>query len=405
MTAAAPLSGRDVEVRLSLLYASVFFVFGVQAPFIAVWLGSRGLDLGQIGVVLSAPRLLQFIALPVMARWADKRGGIVRMVAASAVLMASFFAFLIFASGLGATLVAVGLLFCAQSAIMPLIDVLTFAIFRPSEGPSDAALGANGRPGRAFDYGRLRKWGSAAFIAGNLAAGAFLTATSLTAITLALTAAATIAAAVAFYALPLDRLAHPAATTRAAQASGSRFGPLLLVIGAATLIQSSHVLVLTFGSVHWAQAGRSHAFIGGAWAIGVGAETLFFALVGRWVAGPERAAALMTLGGAVALARWLVMAFDPPAVVLALAQAGHGFSFAATHVGTVFLIAKGAPAHMRSRAQGWMTASIAGLSAIVTALGGRLYGGLGESAYFVMAALAGAGLGLALWIDAREARR
>jgi MFS transporter, PPP family, 3-phenylpropionic acid transporter len=124
-------------------------------------------------------------------------------------------------------------------------------------------------------------------------------------------------------------------------------------------------------------------------------------LAGRWVAGPRRAVALLGLGGLTALTRWLVMASNPGAALLLLAQVGHGFSFAATHMGSMLLIFELAPYAMRARAQGWLTAAIAGASAIVVALCGPLYADLGEIAYLVMAGIAAAGVLLALFVGLR----
>ena len=177
------------------------------------------------------------------------------------------------------------------------------------------------------------------------------------------------------------------------------------MIGAAALIQASHALMLTFASVHWAASGRSDAFIGAAWAIGVASETLVFALFGRWIAGADRAAAMMVVGGLAASVRWTAMAFDPGDLALALAQAGHGLSFAATHAGTMLLIAELAPAARRAEAQGWMTAAVSGLTAALIVAGGPLIVRFGERSYFVMASFALAGTLLAAGVWALRARR
>jgi MFS transporter, PPP family, 3-phenylpropionic acid transporter len=177
---------------------------------------------------------------------------------------------------------------------------------------------------------------------------------------------------------------------------------LFLVIGAATLIQASHALLNTFGSLHWAREGHSDAFVGAFWALGVVSETTFFGLAGRWFAGSDRAVGLLALGGLTASLRWLAMASDPGTALLALAQLGHGFSFAATHMGSMYLIFELAPHAMRARAQGWLTAAIGGVSALVVSLAGPLYVGLGERAYFVMAGLAVAGVGLAAVVQLRR---
>jgi PPP family 3-phenylpropionic acid transporter len=395
--------GRDVGTRLALLYGAMFLIAGIQAPFLPVWLHDRGLDINEIGLILAAPRLLQFLALPLLTRWADRRGEIVRMLLISAILMALIYSALIVASSFVAILALVGLLFCAQTGAMPLIDVLTFAIYRPHEGARPAASNAPVLAGAApFDYGRIRKWGSVAFIAGNLLAGTFLSLTSVSAINVVLACSAVLAAAVAVYAAPLDALTEPTPSEPAEPAGGRRPKLLLLVIVAAAIIQASHVLVLSFGAIHWTRAGHSDAFVGFAWAIGVVSETLFFAFIGRARTASDHAPALMMLGASVALVRWIVMAFDPGAIVLVLAQAGHGLSFAATHVGTMLLISQLAPAHMRGRAQGWMVAANAALSAILVALCGPLYGRLQDHAYFVMAGFAVMGLVLSIGIRARR---
>jgi MFS transporter, PPP family, 3-phenylpropionic acid transporter len=206
----------------------------------------------------------------------------------------------------------------------------------------------------------------------------------------------------AYYAAPLGVLAHAPEPKETARPRGRGLGLLIVVIAAAALIQASHALLNTFGSLHWAREGHSSAFIGAAWALGVVCETALFAFVGRWVAGPDRAAGLLALGGVAAVLRWLVMASDPGSVLLALAQAGHGFSFAATHTGSMFLIFELAPNAMRARAQGWLTAAIAGVSAIVVTVSGPLYAGAGEIAYLAMAGLAGGGVALAVFVGVRR---
>src|ERR1700733_7511903 len=62
-------SGRDIEFKLSLLYAATFLTFGVQIPFLPVWLGSRGLDDRHIALALAAPQFLRVVSTPLLARW------------------------------------------------------------------------------------------------------------------------------------------------------------------------------------------------------------------------------------------------------------------------------------------------------------------------------------------------
>jgi hypothetical protein len=57
---------------------------------------------------------------------------------------------------------------------------------------------------------------------------------------------------------------------------------------------------------------------------------------------------------------------------------------------------------MRARAQGWLTAAISGLSALLIALCGPLYARFGEAAYLAMAGLSILGLALATLAAARR---
>jgi PPP family 3-phenylpropionic acid transporter len=369
------------ELRLSLLYAAIFLTMGFQIPFLPVWLGARGLDDHKIALILSAPQFLRVLSTPLFAQWADRRSDFVGTLVAALVVMTGLGGVLGFLTGFAAIFAAVTLFVCAQGVAMPLADALTFAVIRA---------------GDELEYGRIRKWGSAAFIVGNLAGGFFLGLTTVAAIPYTLAGTAALSVGAALYAAPLGLLAHAPGQAAAARSRGRDLRLLFLVIGAAALIQCSHALINTFGSLHWAREGYSSAFVGVAWALGVVSETTFFALAGRWVVGPCRATALLALGGSTALLRWLVMAGDPGAWLLALAQTGHGFSFAATHMGSMLLISELAPHALRARAQGWLTAAIAGASAVVVALSGSLYADLGEVAYLVMAGIAAAGLGLTL---------
>jgi MFS transporter, PPP family, 3-phenylpropionic acid transporter len=394
-------SGRDIEFKLSLLYAATFLTFGVQIPFLPVWLGSRGLDDRHIALALAAPQFLRVVSTPLLARWADKSGDFLGFLTASLIFMTALASTLIFLDGFASIFIAVTMFSCAQGVAMPLNDALTFAVLRAQNQWAASAEPVK-RQARTIDYGRVRKWGSAAFIVGNIVAGLFVGLTSVSAIPLGLASFSLLSVAVAFYAAPLGALARAPTPGDLSPSKGRGLGALILVIAAAALIQSSHALVNTFGSLHWAREGHSSVFVGAAWAIGVVAETTFFASAGRWVAGADRAVALLALGGITAVLRWFVMTGDPGAVALILAQAGHGLSFAATHMGSMYLIFELAPHAMRARAQGWLNAAIAGVSAVVVTLSGPLYAELGETSYLAMAGLAAVGVALAGFVGARR---
>jgi PPP family 3-phenylpropionic acid transporter len=393
VTGFAARRSQDAGLRLALIYAAIFFEMGVQIPFLPVWLGARGLSDDEIAIVLAAPFALRVVSTPFFAALADRRRDVPGMLTAAAIVLASSCAMLGFLGGFAPLLVAVSVLLCAQGLVMPLADALASLILR-----ADERSGA--RP--KLDYGRIRKWGSAAFIAGNLAGGLYLSLVPIDGAPIALTAAGLLGVAASLYAAPLAEGLRQEHEEAAGPANGRGLGRLLLVLAAAALIQTSHALLNTFGSIHWAREGHSSAFVGVAWAIGVVCETWLFALAGRWFSGPDRALTLLAIGGATATARWLVMASDPGAALLLVSQASHGLTFASTHLGSMLFIFARAPAHMRARAQGWLVAAVSGLSALLIALSGPLYAHFGEVAYLAMAALAASGLALTIAVGARK---
>ncbi len=392
MTAiASARRGGDPGLRLALVYAASFFEMGVQIPFLPVWLGARGLHDSEIAIVLAAPLALRVFTTSYFSSFADRRRDVPGMLCAASMVLASACAMLGFLHGFAPLLIAVAVLLCAQGLAMPMADAFASLVLRANESAGDGRL----------TYGRIRKWGSAAFIAGNLAGGLYLSLAPIEAATIALTFSALLGVAATLYAAPLGRGLIDDHARRQAPDETKGLGLLPLVIAAAALIQTSHALLNTFGSIHWAREGRTSAFVGSAWAIGVVCETTVFALGGRF-SGPDRALLLLMLGGVVATLRWLVMASDPPAGLLLAAQASHGITFACTHLGSMLFIFAAAPPQMRARAQGWLTASISGLSALLIALCGPLYADFGEVAYLAMAGLAASGLTLAVAAAARR---
>jgi MFS transporter, PPP family, 3-phenylpropionic acid transporter len=149
-------------VRLSAFYAAIFLVAGIQLPFWPVWLATRGLTPQEIGIVLAAAIWAKFLATPVMGSISDRSGS--RRVVMGALAGAALVSYAALFSATGFwVLVSLNLVaLTAQSALMPLGDTATLAVAR-----------SNG-----LDYGRIRVWGSVAFILASLASGAVLASSS-----------------------------------------------------------------------------------------------------------------------------------------------------------------------------------------------------------------------------------
>jgi PPP family 3-phenylpropionic acid transporter len=171
--------------------------------------------------------------------------------------------------------------------------------------------------------------------------------------------------------------------------------PFLLAIAIAALLQSSHMLIYGFGTLHWQGLGYSSLLIGALWAIGVIAEIGLFAFSGAVVAAVG-AWPLLLVAALAAVLRWTAMAFDPPLGLLIALQTLHGLTFGATHLAIVNLVADAVPAELGATAQSVMyaMASLAGSLAMLAA--GALYAAFGTGAFWAMAGLALGGLALAV---------
>ncbi|HYA79887.1 MAG TPA: MFS transporter, partial [Methylocystis sp.] len=299
--------------------------------------------------------------------------------------VALVFAGMGFLSGFWPLLAAVGLLAFAQGPINSLADGMILG-----------AVQRRGRAGRGtLHYSFVRGWGSFAILVVMLAGGPVAAAVPSDALIYLLAGVASLAALGGLSAVNglRDFQASPA---RSRAEPLARPGLVVLVICAAALILASHALSFSFAALHWKAKGFSETFLSLAWVAAVAAEVGFFLLAGRWFGGERNAALHLTAAGAAAVLRWLIMASDPGAAGIIATQALHGLSCAAAQLGPAYLLARLAGTSRLAQAQGWLAATYSAIQALTTLSCGPVYTLYGERSYFAMAAMAAAGLSLAL---------
>ena len=287
--------------RLAALYAGLFIMGGIQLPFFPVWLKAKGLDPQMIGVVLAAPIVVRVIAIPLVARAADRRDALRAAIIVASCLGVAGYVLVGLAEGASAILIAYALASLALTPVMPLAE--TYAL---------KGLGARGRA-----YGPVRLWGSAAFILGTFVAG-FATDTIPARHLIWLIVAASLLSALA--ALTLAPLSARRAGERAGQPRQHllRDPAFIAVLAAASLIQASHAVYYGFSALEWRGAGLDGTAIAALWALGVIAEIVLFAISGRLPPFFQPTVLLM-IGAAGGALRWAAMAFDPPGFAAAVA--------------------------------------------------------------------------------------
>lgn len=371
--------------RFVTLYSALFAAYGVASPFLPALLEQRGLDPSAIGLVLGLGSAIRLLTGPLGGRLADRPG------AARAVLAAGLAA---------AAVVAMG--YAPAHGLLPLalVSVAHAAVLAPLAPVADAlALGAADRPG-GFPYGWVRGAGSAAFILGSVAAGQAVGWAGLGVIVW-LNAALLAAAALAALRVPNNPAGREPARSGPAQLGGSMrdllrlpmFARLMLV---AALVVGSHALHDGFEVIRWRSAGIGPGAAGILWGESVAAEVLVFFVLGGPLLdrlGPGGAAMLCARSGVV---RWATVAQTAAWPAMALVEPLHGFTFALMHLTCVRMIARVVPVQFSATAQAFYgTVAVGAASTALTLASGPLYGWLGASAFWVMAALCAAALPVA----------
>src|SRR3954453_24205629 len=142
-------------VRLALFYGTSFGVLGTHLPFFPVWLRAVGIDASWIGIISAVPAVTRFTVLPFVTGLAERRDAL-----RGAMILTAF------VTAFGFSLIG------TQHQAVPvfLLYVVTCCLWTPIVPLTDAyALRGVLRYG--LNYGRLRLWGSAAFVVGALACG------------------------------------------------------------------------------------------------------------------------------------------------------------------------------------------------------------------------------------------
>lgn len=370
-------------IRLSAYYAALFAAVGIHLPFWPLWLADKGLSPAHIGWIVAATYLVKLTVSPMVGHMADRAGQrrwlMVVLAGGAALLWLAFGMVDGFWPILAVTLLALGL----WSGIMPVGESLSLA-----------AVYAH-----RLDYGRVRLWGSLAFIASASVVGRLLV-DHPPAILLGLVAGALALTALACAALPEDH--HPKGDAKPLPVLPlltSR--PFVLFLAAASLNQAGHTVYYAFATIHWKAAGIADDTIGLLWSEGVLAEIALFAVSGPVLKrmGPG---ALLLAAGLAGILRWSVLGATTELPWLVAAQVLHGATFGCAHLGAMHFIQQAVPAPLSARAQGIFAAVAGGLApGLMSPLTGGLYQSLGGHAFLVMA-LFGAGSAIMAWLLMRR---
>jgi len=378
---------RGISFRLGLAQAASGTLSGGYTPFFGAWLAFRGLSPAEIGALLSAGMLLRVFVAPLTGIFADahndRRGmmiflGLV-MLLGYGLLGWAVWPLLIFAAAIPANI--------ASGASTPLLESVSVRL-------------AN-RFG--FDYGHVRLCASSAFVAGNVLSGVLVAQFGIWVIAPWLLASAALGV-ISVYLLPPPpkRAAHDfrleLRTTLGQARELLRSRVFVFFLAAASFDQGSHAFYYGYGGLHWRALGLSGTLIGILWPLGVFAEIALFSR-SRSVVARLGATRLLMLGAVGCVARWTILAFDPPLPLIVLAQLLHALTFATAHLGAMYFILKAVPPRLAATAQSLYAVFSSGLAlGLATLACGPVYAVAGGRTYLLMALMGGCAVLFAGWL-------
>jgi PPP family 3-phenylpropionic acid transporter len=370
---------RSTALRFSLFTSTAFAALGVYMPYWPNWLDNRGMGAPEIGILMSALLWSRALSGPLIAHFADASGRRRPWIIATAIASAATFACFAWAHAFF-TLFAISIAFgIAQACSIPLAENLMLL------------LEVEGR----LSYGKLRAWGSFAFLVGAIVAGRWIDqygAGLVQPLTFALFGAGAVAAFALPEATQRVRSAEPHFPLRALLARR----PLMCALIGCGIEQGSHATYTAFSTLHWKQAGHSMTTIGALWAEGVLAEIVLFTFAKR-VMQRFDPRTLLALGVAGSALRWIALGLSTDIAVLVGTQWMHALSFAAVHLALMSYLSRGVPHEMSATAQSLYSTFTQGSTALVVIAAGFVYEQAPGSAFTLMSAVALTG-GLLAWL-------
>jgi len=358
---------------VSLFYGSWFAILGVYLPYFNLYLDRIGLDSAQIGLVSALLPLCGLLVPAPGGHLADRLGRRRDFVVTSSVL--ALLAFLpMFRVGTFAGVAAVMAIYSAARApALPLVEATTLEIVERGGPP----------------YGRMRAWGSCAFIVSSLAAGPLVGRLGER-VVLFLMTALLVFGVVAAVLLPRDPSPRAAGGPTSAAAAILRRPSVALFFFCCLLMQASHGPYYVFFSLHLRQAGVPTSTLGWLWAVAIASEILMMLRMPSLLArrSPESIMAVCLL---LAALRWGVCAASVDPILLALAQTLHAATFAAFHVAAVSHTFRQFGPERRATGQALYSSITYGLGSIVGMVGsGLLRDPIGTHGLFAAGAVAAA---------------
>lgn len=363
--------------RIALLFCAPMTVSGIALPFFPVWLDTLSMTEFQIGVVLAVPMFVRVITAPLAGMIADRIGERSIVLVWSGVLSLMTGIALFAAESFWPVLIVYSLQGIVHSPYMPIADAIALSGVRRWN----------------FDYGKMRFWGSLAFILATMAGGwlyglhggGIVLPAMVTGFVL------TVLAALLAPRIGRPRQPSPISALAVAPTRTLRQKDVQLMLVGAAIVNASHAMLFAFSAIYWQQLGFSGTEVGILWSAGVFAEVILFIFAlrlrrrfGLW--------SMMIFGCLVAVGRWLLFPLEMGFAGYLALQCLHAFTFAIIHISVQSRIVERVAEEQEGAAQGLYFFYNGTFMAAATFVSGYFYSWYGIDGFYLMALVAAAGL-------------
>ena len=368
----------SIATRLSLFYLLHYAAMGIHLPGMQLWYRDQGVTAVQLGAMGFVTILARVVTGPLFGSWVDRKGDARRVC-----LALNWLTFFIFALNM------------LVDGFWPLLAVaIVYTILRSPSGPLGDTLAVAASRGGGVDFGRVRFWGSVAFMVVAVAGGPLIDGLGVASVPW-LCLGLFLVAALGAHCLPRDigqaRGSRPQAPVRFLL----RQPVFIVFLAASSLAQASHGVLYAFSTLHWTDVGLTKSEIGWLWGVSTAIE-LVLLWFSRHAAARLSPTAMLLLGGLFALPRWGFHAVATEFWSFVAIQCLHVGTYGFTYLGAVHFIARHLPASHAASAQTLNAGANALMIGLAMWAAGPIYAASGGQAYFLMAALGVAAAAAAL---------
>ncbi|MFC3396422.1 3-phenylpropionate MFS transporter [Brenneria rubrifaciens] len=359
---------------LALSYFTYFFCYGVFLPFWGGWLKGEGLSAESIGMLLGAGLVARFAGSLFITPSVKDPSRLITVL-----------------RGLTLLTLALCVGFWQGSTWLWLMFVMIgFNLFFAPLVPLTDALAASWQRQIVMDYGKVRVWGSIAFVIGSAVTGELVAIWGHSAILVILSAG--------LIAMMLGMLLRPSVMPQTAVSSerSTAVTPWNILLKepavwrfllCVSLLQGAHAAYYGFSMIYWQDSGYSASVIGYLWSLGVVAEIVIFTfsqrLFRRW-----SARRLLLLSAVCGVVRWGLMGATVAMPWMIVMQILHCGTFTVCHLAAMRFIAARTGGDVLRLQAVYSALAMGGSIAVMTMVSGFLFEYLQSGTFWVMALLA-----------------